>query len=73
VTDYFVAWKLNTQAELLGFHLGDVLFVEQIAAAFAKGNQSLADAWNMALHEAMQDGTIAAISHKYFRENITCK
>jgi len=73
VTDYFVAWKLHAQAELLGFHLGDVLFVEQIAAAFAKGNQSLADAWNKALREAMQDGTIAAISHKYFRENITCK
>jgi len=73
VADYFMVWKMNTQAELLGFHLGDVLFVEQIAAAFAKDNHALAAAWNKALAEVMQDGTIAALSHKYFKEDIRCK
>jgi len=73
VTDYFIAWEMQSQAEMLGFHLGDVLFVEQIAAAFALGNQPLADAWNKALREVMQDGTVVAISHKYFKQDIRCK
>jgi len=73
VTDYFIAWEMQSQAGMLGFHLGDVLFVEQIAAAFAADNQPLADAWNRALSEAMQDGTVAAISHKYFKQDIRCK
>ena len=73
VTDRFVAKEMLSKAPKAGMKAGDMLFIEQIAAAVAKGNQGLADAWNKGLKEAIADGTIAAISQKYFQEDITCK
>ena len=73
VSDRFVAKEIVKKAPTAGFHTGGMLFVEQIAAAVSKGNQGLADAWNQALKAATADGTIAAISQKYFQEDITCK
>ena len=61
------------KAPKAGFKTGDMLFIEQVAAAVSKGNQGLADAYNKAFKEAVADGTIAAISQKYFQEDVTCK
>ncbi len=73
VTDRFVA-KRNAEANpALGLKVGDYVFVERIAAAVAKGNSSLAQAYNRALAEIMQDGSYAALSKKYFNEDVRCK
>ena len=73
VTDRFVAKEMLAKAPKAGFKTGDMLFIEQVAAAVSKGNQGLADAYNKALKEAIADGTIGAISKKYFQEDVTCK
>lgn len=73
MTDRFVAKEMLAKAPKAGFRTGDMLFVEQVAAAVSKGNQGLADAWNKALKEAIADGTVGKISQKYFQEDVTCK
>ena len=72
-SDRFVAKEMIQKTPKAGFKTGDLLFVEQIAAAVSKGNDGLADAWNKALKELIADGTIGKISQKYFQEDITCK
>jgi polar amino acid transport system substrate-binding protein len=56
-----------------GLKIGGMLFVERNAAAVAKGNKSLAGAFNTALQEMLADGSYAAISKKWFNEDIRCK
>lgn len=73
VTDRFVAKEMLKKAAKAGFHTGDMLFVEQVASAVSKGNQGLADAWSKALKDAIADGSVQAISKKYFQEDVTCK
>lgn len=73
VTDRFVAKDLIRKVPQAGLKTGDMLFVEQVASAVSKGNTTLADAWNQALKALIADGTIAAISQKYFGEDVTCK
>ena len=73
VTDRFVAKEMLAKAPKAGLKTGDMLFIEQVAAAVSKGNQGLADAYNKALKEAIADGTVGAISKKYFQEDVTCK
>jgi polar amino acid transport system substrate-binding protein len=73
VTDKFVAKASLEATPGSGLHLGDFLFVERVAAAVKKGNTSLADALNRGLAEIEADGTYAAISQKWFHEDIRCK
>lgn len=56
-----------------GLKIGDFLFVEQVAAAVAKGNTGLAGAYNTALKALQGDGTVGKISQKYFKEDVGCK
>ena len=44
----------------------------RIAAAVAKGNQSLAQGWSKALAETMADGSYTQLSKKYFNEDVRC-
>jgi polar amino acid transport system substrate-binding protein len=53
--------------------MGDFLFVERIASAVAKGNSSLAGEINKALAAIQADGSYAALSKKWFNEDIRCK
>jgi len=73
VADRFIAKKMHSEGSLLGFRAGQMLFVERIAAAVAKDNVGLLQAWNSALQALMADGSIAALSQKYFKEDVTCK
>jgi polar amino acid transport system substrate-binding protein len=73
VSDRFVAKQAVTLAPDAGLKIGDLVFVERIAAAVAKGNQSLAQAYNKALAEIMADGSYTALSKKYFNEDVRCK
>ena len=72
VTDRFVAKEVAAKNPTVGFKLGELVFVEQVASAVTKGNTGLADAWNKALAETMADGSYAAVSTKYFNEDVRC-
>ena len=73
VTDRFVAKGALEANPGLGLKMGDFLFVERIAAAVAKGNQSLAGEYNKALAAVMADGTYARLTKQWFNEDIRCK
>ena len=73
VTDRFVALNSLTANPGSGMKMGDFLFVERIASAVAKGNNGLASEINKALAAVMADGNYAAISKKWFNEDIRCK
>jgi polar amino acid transport system substrate-binding protein len=73
VTDRFVALNSLQANPGAGLKMGDFLFVERIASAVAKGNTSLAGEINKALAAIQADGSYAAISKKYFSEDIRCK
>lgn len=73
VTDRFVALSTLTAHPGAGMKMGGFLFVERIAAAVAKGNASLAGEINQALAAIQADGSYAAISKKWFNEDIRCK
>lgn len=73
VTDKFVAKESLAATPGTPDKMGDYLFVEKIAAAVAKGNTGLVGEVDKALAAIMADGTYAAISKKYFNEDIRCK
>jgi len=73
VTDKFVARAALAATPGTTLKTGDYLFVERIAAAVAKGNTGLAAEVNKALGAMLADGTYAAISKKWFGEDIRCK
>jgi polar amino acid transport system substrate-binding protein len=73
VTDKFVAKASLDATPNSGLHLGDFLFVERVAAAVQKGNTPLVNEINKGLAAIMADGTYAAISQKWFHEDIRCK
>ncbi|ABM30908.1 ABC transporter substrate-binding protein [Paracidovorax citrulli] len=72
VTDKFVAKEVAAKNPKAGLKLGDMLFIEKMAPAVAKGNTGLADAWNKAFAEILADGSYAAVSKKYFNEDVRC-
>jgi polar amino acid transport system substrate-binding protein len=73
VTDKFVAKASLAATPGTTLRTGDFLFTERIAAAVAKGNTGLVNEVNKALAAIMADGTYAAISKKWFNEDIRCK
>ena len=73
VSDKFVAKASLDATPGSGLHLGDFIFVERVAAAVQKGNDPLAAEINKALAALQADGTYAAISQKWFHEDIRCK
>lgn len=73
VTDPSVARAAVQAQPGAGLHIGEMLFIERNAAAVAKGNNSMAEAFNRALSDLQADGTYAALSQKYFGADIRCK
>jgi polar amino acid transport system substrate-binding protein len=73
VTDKFVAANTASANPSLGLKLGEFVFVERIAAAVSKGNASLTQGYNKALAEVLADGSYAALTKKYFNEDVRCK
>jgi polar amino acid transport system substrate-binding protein len=72
VTDRFVAKSAIEKNPSFGLKAGDMLFIERIAGVMQKGNTSLHEQVNKAIAEAKADGTLKAISQKYFKEDIAC-
>ena len=73
VTDKFVGKASLAATPATALKMGDFLFTEKIAAAVGKGNAGLVAEVNKALAAIMADGTYAAISKKWFNEDIRCK
>jgi polar amino acid transport system substrate-binding protein len=73
ITDPAVARTAVAANAAAGLKIGGLLFVERNAAAVAKGNASLAQAFGQALQELQADGTYAALSKKFFGDDIRCK
>ena len=73
VTDRFVAKQALDANPAGGMRMGDFVFVERIASAVGKGNNSLAGEINKALAAILADGGYATLSKKWFNEDIRCK
>jgi polar amino acid transport system substrate-binding protein len=73
VADKFVAKSALASNPSAGLNLGELLWVERNAPVVAKGNTSLAQAINKALAELHADGTYAALSQKYLKEDVACR
>ena len=73
VTDKFVGKASLAATPATTLKMGDFLFTEKIAAAVSKGNTGLVADVDKALAAMMADGTYAAISKKWFNEDIRCK
>jgi polar amino acid transport system substrate-binding protein len=73
VSDRFAALEALRKNPGLKLQAGDLLFTERIAAAAAKGNAPLVQAWNQALAALMADGSYAQLSRRYFGEDVRCK
>lgn len=74
ITDKFVVMDVLKTQKNTGLKANGMLFVEKIAAAVAKGNTGVADAYNKALGEYMaKGGGYEALSMKYFGEDVRCK
>ena len=73
VTDKFVALdaiKANPKTKM---KIGEMLFQEKVAMAFAKGNSSLKVKIDEALAALMKDGTYQKLSQKYFNQDVSCR
>jgi polar amino acid transport system substrate-binding protein len=73
VSDRFVALETLRKNPGLKLHAGELLFTERIAAAAAKGNAPLVQAWNQGLAAILADGSYAQLSKRYFGEDVRCK
>ena len=73
VTDKFVGKASLAATPGTPLKEGDFIFTEKIAAAVSKGNAGLVGDFDKALAAVMADGTYAAISKKWFNEDIRCK
>ncbi|HEV8690084.1 MAG TPA: ABC transporter substrate-binding protein [Ideonella sp.] len=73
VTDPAVARAALATNEGKGLKMGGMLFIEHNAAAVAKGNTGLAEAFNKALNEMLANGEYAKLSQRYFKTDIRCR
>ena len=56
-----------------GIVSGDQVFVERVSAIVRKNNKEFIEKYNGALAELLKDGTLAALSQKYFKTDINCR
>ncbi len=76
ITDRFVGKKaIQAHGSKQGkkIVMGDTVFEEKVAMAVAKGNSDLRTKLNQGIEQILKDGTYAAISQRYFSEDIRCK
>lgn len=56
-----------------GIVAGEQVFVERVSMIVRKNNKDFMDKLNQAMAELAKDGTLAALSQKYFQTDINCK
>ena len=73
ISDKFTILEtLNKNADA-GIVTGEQVFVERVSLIMKKNNKEFMDKVNQALADLTTDGTLAGISEKYFKTDITCK
>lgn len=73
ISDKFTILEtLNKNAEA-GIVTGEQVFVERVSLIMKKNNKEFMDKVNQGLAELSKDGTLAALSEKYFKMDINCK
>ena len=72
VTDRFAALTAIKTYPKANLVLGEQLWKEEIGTAVSKGNGTLLAALNGALNTVLQDGQYAALSKKYFAQDVRC-
>ncbi|MBS1227331.1 MAG: amino acid transporter substrate-binding protein [Proteobacteria bacterium] len=55
-----------------GIVAGEQIFVERVSMILRKNNKEFIDKLNQALADLKQDGTLAALSQKFFKTDINC-
>jgi len=60
----------NPDANLVA---GEQLFVERVSMIVRKNNKEFVEKLNAAVAELVKDGTLAALSQKYFKTDINCR
>ena len=73
VSDKFTVMETLGKNPNAGIVAGEQLFVERISMILRKGNKDFLDQINNAMGELHKNGTLAAISQKYFKTDITCR
>lgn len=73
ISDKFTVMETLEKNKDAGLTTGEQVFVEKVSLIMKKNNKSLMDKVNQALTELIKDGTIPAISKKYFNSDITCR
>lgn len=73
ISDKFVVMETLGKNPDAGIVTGDMVFVERVSLIMHKNNKEFMDTINQALADLTKDGTLKAISEKYFKQDITCK
>ena len=73
ISDKFTLLETLGKNANSGVVAGEQLFVERVSLIMRKNNTEFMDKVNLAMAELTKDGTLAAISQKYFKMDITCR
>ena len=73
ISDKFTIMETLNKSADAGIVTGEQVFVERVSLIMRKNNKEFMDKVNQALADLQKDGTLATISQKYFKQDITCK
>ena len=73
ISDKFTVMETLNKNTDSGIITGEQVFVEKISLIMRKNNKEFMAKVNQALADLTTDGTLAGISDKYFKTDITCK
>lgn len=73
ISDKFTVMETLSKNTDSGVVTGEQVFVERVSLIMRKNNKDFMAKVNQALEDLTKDGTLAGISDKYFKTDITCK
>lgn len=73
ISDKFTVMETLNKNPDAGIVTGEQVFVERVSLIMRKNNKEFMAKVNQALDDLTKDGTLATISDKYFKTDITCK
>lgn len=73
ISDKFTVMETLKRNPDAGIVTGEQVFVERVSLIMRKNNKEFMDQINQTLAELKKDGTLAAISQKYFDTDVNCR
>jgi len=73
ISDKFTILETLSKNPDAGIVTGEQVFVERVSLIMRKNNKEFMDKVNQGLADLTKDGTLKALSEKYFKQDITCK